>query len=331
MSRMTLDRLPDSIAKADNLPSPPGVALQVMRLAEDPNARAEDLGALIRNDPALTIRLLRTVNSAANGLPQTIDSVERACALLGFRQAKTLALGFAVADSLPVVGPESGFDLEEYWLRSGLTATAAEVFARHVSPQHADLAFVVGLLSEVGRLVLASCLTSTYKTVTARESWPSTRLEREILGFSNLDLSSAMYTEWHLPSDIVDPIAYRDNPSELPDDASTDVIRLCRILAASEILAGVWASGAERRSLNWASDAAWHYLHLPAEDFVGIVDELKYRIEREGAFQTVSPPSAVNVKSLEEQATERLKEAVGRSTSGSRVAEMLRAASGTSR
>lgn len=162
MSGMTLDQLPSVIANADNLPSPPNVALEVMRVAEDPNARAEDLGAIIRNDPALAVRLLRTVNSAAYGLPKKIDSIERACALLGFPKAKTVALGYSVADSLPTIDADSGFDLSEYWMRSGLTAPAAELFARKMTPDHADVAFVVGLLSEVGRLVLAGCLTSVY-------------------------------------------------------------------------------------------------------------------------------------------------------------------------
>jgi HD-like signal output (HDOD) protein len=323
---MTLDELPSAIADADNLPSPPGVALEVMRVAEDPNARAEDLGAIIRNDPGLAIRLLRTVNSAAYGLPQQIDSIERACALMGFGKAKTLALGYSVADSLPVVGVESGFPLDEYWMRSGLTASAAEVFARRMTPDHADVAFVVGLLSEVGRLVLASCLTSVYKTLLVEDPWPSTRHERDRLGFSNLDISGALFRSWNLPSEIAEPIAHRDTPEALPKDAGSDIIRLTRVLAPAEILARVWASGAAGQDLNWAGDAAAHYLHMPPETFVEVVDELRRKVESHEVFRAVSPPKEVNVRSLETEASERLKTAVARSSTGSRVAELLRAA-----
>ena len=138
MSRMTLPALHDQLAQADNLPSPPSVAMELMRLADDPTARAEDLGNVLRMDPGLTVRLLRVVNAPANGLPRTIDSIERACALLGFQKAKTLAFGYAMAESLPTVDPSSGFDLEDYWLRSGLTAAAAEHYAQRLSPDHAD-------------------------------------------------------------------------------------------------------------------------------------------------------------------------------------------------
>ncbi|MFV2039678.1 MAG: HDOD domain-containing protein [Acidimicrobiales bacterium] len=323
---MTMDQLPPELIRAENLPSPPGVALQVIRLADDPNARANDLGALIRHDPALSVRLLRIVNSAAHGLPRTIDSVERACALLGFEKAKTVAIGLSVTDSLPTVGPETGFDLEDYWLRSGLTATAAELFAKHVSPDHAEVAFVVGLLSEVGRLVLAACLTSTYSTILKENPWPPTKLERERIGFSNLDLSSAMFRNWALPAEISEPIAYRDEPDKIPAGSSSDILRLCRILASAEILARVWATGAAQRDLNWAGAAAAHYLHMPPDDFVTVVGELRTSIESREAFETVAPPSVVNVSNIEQRACEQLKEAVSRSSGGSRVADMLRAA-----
>lgn len=328
MSRMTLDRLPAELADAENLPSPPGIALQVMRLAEDPKVKAEGLAQLIRQDPGLTVRLLRIVNSAAHGLPRTIDSVDRACALLGFKKTKTLALGFAVADSLPIVGAESGFDLEEYWLRSGLTASAAELFAEHVSPEHTEVAFVVGLLSEVGRLVLAGCMTSTYSGLLTEDPWPPPALERERLGFSNLDITSALFRSWDLPEDIVEPIAHRDRPDQLPAGSSSDVLRLTRILAPAEILARVWSTGAARQDLDWAGDAAAHYLNMAPETFAAIVDNLRQRIASREAFTTVCPPSAVDVRSIEEKACERLKEAVARSSTGSRVADLLRAAGG---
>lgn len=326
MARMTLDRLPPEIAAADNLPSPPTVALQVMRLAEDPHALAEDLGRVIRQDPALTARLLRTVNSAATGLPRSIDSIERACALLGFPTAKTIAIGFAVADSMPVVGPETGFDLEQYWMRSGLTASAAELFAREVSPDDAEVSFVVGLLSEMGRLVLAGCMTSVYKTILADDPWPSPADERAQLGFSNLDLSAALFTSWSLPEDIVGPIAHREFPDHIPEGNSATVVRQCRILATAEVLAGVWASGAAERDLNWAGGAAAHYLDLSPDAFVGVVEELRSKIESHEAFATVAPPAAVSVASIEERACAQLKQAVARSSTGSRVADMLRAA-----
>ena len=326
MSSMSRPQLPRELAEADNLPTPPGVALEVMRLADDPNIEAEDIGRLIRTDPALTVRMLRAVNSAAYGLPQTIDSVPRACALLGLQKTKTLALGFAVVDSMPVVDASSGLDLSEYWLRSALTASAAELMALRVHRDGADVAYVVGLLSELGRLVLASCLTSTYKTVLVDAPWPSTDLERERLGFSNTDVTAALLSSWSLPDEIVMPIAHRDRPDLLPTGSSSNVIRLCRILAAASILATEWSAGENSRGLSWAGDAASHYLKMSPDVFAGIVEELRSRVEDMSLFVDASPPGQVDSRRLATEASERLKESLARSRSESKLTQLLRAA-----
>jgi len=326
MSSMSPPQLPRELAEADNLPTPPGVALEVIRLADDPHVEAEDIGRLIRTDPALTVRMLRAVNSAAYGLPQSIDSVPRACALLGLQKTKTLALGFAVADSLPVVDASSGLDLNEYWLRSALTASAAELMAERVHRDSADVAYVVGLLSELGRLVLASCLTSTYKTVLTEAPWPSTRLERERLGFANTDVTAALLASWNLPDEIVLPITHRDHPEHLPGDSSPDVIRLCRILAASSILATEWSAGENGRGLSWAGDAASHYLKMSPDVFAGVVENLRARVEDMSLFVDASPPGQVDSRRMATEASDRLKESLARSRSESRLTQLLRGA-----
>ena len=324
MLRKTLDGLRSQLDQADNLPSPPDVALELARLADDPNARADDLGALLRTDPGLTARLLRAVNAPANGLPRSIDSIERACALLGFDRAKTLALGYSMAEALPVVGPDSNFDLEGYWLRSGLTAAATEHFAEQLSPDHADSGFVVGLLSEMGRLVLAGCMTTIYQGVLATEAWPTPATERSMLGFSNVDVATLLFERWHLPDEISMPIAYRDAPHELPDDASSDVIRLCRFLASAQVLADAWVSGGSTTQLDYAAGAANHYLGMSTDQFAAVVEALSADVDSHRIFSNAAPPAEVNRRRVEDRARDQLREAVSRSSSSSRLTTLLR-------
>lgn len=323
---MSQPQLPPEVAQADNLPTPSGVALEVMRLAESPDVELGELGNLIRSDPALTVRILRTVNSAAHGLSRPVDSIPRACALLGLQKTRSLAMGFAVVDSLPQVDASSGLDLDEYWLRSAITATAAEVMAQRVHPAGADVAFVVGLLSELGRLVLASCLTSTYKAVLAEDPWPSTEFERERLGFSNTDVTAALLAGWNMPDEICLPIAHRDQPEHLPRDADANVIRLARILPAASILSNEWAAGASSRGLAWAGRAAGHYLLVSPDVFAGIIEDLRGRVMDLSMFTSAAPPGVISRARLADTAAERLKEAAAGARSDSRLGAMLRSA-----
>ncbi len=122
------------------------------------------------------------------------------------------------------------------------------------------------------------------------------------------------------------PIAHRDRPDQLPTGSSSNVIRLCRILAAASILANEWSAGDTSRGLSWAGDAASHYLKLTPDVFAGIVEELRSRVEDMSLFVDASPPGQVDSRRLATEASERLKESLARSRSESRLTQLLRAA-----
>lgn len=325
MSRTASLQLPAALADLDDLPTPPSVALEVARLSRLDTTRVDDLGKVIATDPSLAAQLLRVVNSAASGLPKSIDSIPRACALLGFRQTRDLALAFSVSNSLPVVGADTGCDLSEYWLRSSMTAAACRVIAERVHPDGADTAFAVGLLSELGRLVLANSLTDQYKPVLALAPWPSLALEREHLGFTNLDVTSGLLHKWQLPDELTLPIAYRDYPEDLPEGTSREAVRICRILATARVLAVVWAEGADETSLRWATDGAAHYLRMTPETFQQVLEQLQAEVdEGVGGFTDVTPPPLVDKAELQRRAQEQLSRVIATGRTTSRLASMLK-------
>ena len=51
------------IKATEKLPSPKGVALEILRLTEDDSTTVESLGMVIESDPALASKLLKVVNS----------------------------------------------------------------------------------------------------------------------------------------------------------------------------------------------------------------------------------------------------------------------------
>ena len=74
----TLDRL---VAKAGQLHSLPAVAMEVLRLTDNPQVDARALKECIENDPALTGKLLRVVNSSLFGLSREVSDLNQALAL----------------------------------------------------------------------------------------------------------------------------------------------------------------------------------------------------------------------------------------------------------
>ena len=75
----------------------PQVTIKIIEIVQDPRSTAHDLHQIVRNDPALSARVLRVVNSAFYGLPGQIGSIDRAIMLLGLNAVKNIAIAASLS------------------------------------------------------------------------------------------------------------------------------------------------------------------------------------------------------------------------------------------
>lgn len=229
-----------ALGRARDLPSLPAVALEVLRLAQEDEADAGQLADVISLDPALSAKILKIVNSALMGRACEIVTLRRACAQLGFKTIKLWALSFAMVDSLQRPRTE-GFDHNEYWKRSVLRAVSAKLFAAAVKPQLADEAFLAGLLSQIGQLVLATGLPNEFEAVRAAggDAWTSAQVQRATLGYSSDELGVALLHSWGLPPLIYQAVLGAQDPGQRPQDAvsgARDIAQILNVAAHCEAL-----------------------------------------------------------------------------------------------
>ena len=81
-----------ALANIGDIATLPEVTVKIIEIVEDPNSTARDLHSVIKNDPALSAKVLKVVNSAFYGLPGQIGSVDRAIVLLGMSAVKNIAV-----------------------------------------------------------------------------------------------------------------------------------------------------------------------------------------------------------------------------------------------
>ncbi len=223
--------LPEALLKADNLPSLPAVALEVLRLTQDEESTVDDLAQCLSRDPALAAKLLKLSNSSLFGMGQEITTLQRATMVLGMKTVKLMSLSFSLASSLPKSGRAAGFDLVEYWRRSLVRSVAAKSFATLMRNRHADEAFLCGLLGNFGRLVLARALPEAYTPVVAEcRGWPTLDEEQSRLGFTSVDVGATLLETWQLPELVVHAVAHAERPEELPAEATVELRELVEIL-----------------------------------------------------------------------------------------------------
>ncbi|HNS93787.1 MAG TPA: HDOD domain-containing protein [Thauera sp.] len=120
-------------------PSTLRIGTLIARLRAD--ADTHELAELLKQDAALSLRLLRYINSAANALPQSVSSIENALALLG--REKLYRWLILLVCSTAAESERGGAALETALVRGRMMELLA---AAHPSAEREAL-FLVGLLS----------------------------------------------------------------------------------------------------------------------------------------------------------------------------------------
>jgi len=91
----------ESLLKGDiQLPSPPAVAIRILESVKKDDAGYDELAGIISSDPALAAKILKVANSSAYALPQKVESIQKAIAVLGVNALKNIALSFVMTKDL---------------------------------------------------------------------------------------------------------------------------------------------------------------------------------------------------------------------------------------
>ncbi len=223
-------------SRAVTLYTRPTVALELVRLAEEPDTDAKALKDCVAQDPALTCKLLRVVNSSLFGLHRPVADLNQAIGLLGIKPLKLLVLGFSLPDSL--FAEVAARELEWYWTNTLTRAVAARMLSEQLWNQPGDEAFIAGLLQDIGVLVLLRELGEPYVrflTGVIEEKCHLVLLEQDTLGFDHLQLSAALLARWQLPQRLVDAIETPKRTSRLERMSSPEG-DLPQILHLAEML-----------------------------------------------------------------------------------------------
>src|SRR5215213_4248209 len=201
-------QLDEIASRAITLYSRPTVAMELMRLTDQPSVEASALKECVAQDPALTCKVLRVVNSSLYGLNRPVADLSQAIGLIGIKPLKLLVLGFNLPDTL--FAEVAARELQWYWTNTLTRAVAARLLAEQLWRQSGDEAFIAGLLQDIGILVLLRELGEPYAkflTGVIDEKCHLASLEQDTLGFDHNQLSAALLARWQLPERLVEAIA----------------------------------------------------------------------------------------------------------------------------
>ena len=214
------------------LPSFPTTVMEILGLLRDTDTRLSDIGMHIERDPGLSIKVLRTVNSAAFGLTSTVNHVGHAASLLGRSRLEAIVLSVAVKGALPS-GNISAFNQKLFWGTAAKRACLARTFAKHMHPATEFEAFTAGLLQDMGIPLIFMQKKDTYAEI--YQAWQKdpmaslTDLEHNAFGFDHTEVGSVVAQSWDLPAYLVEAIGEHHNwEGENQVDQAVKLVSLLR-------------------------------------------------------------------------------------------------------
>lgn len=265
----------ESLNLNGQLPSPKGVALAVLELCRRTEVTTAEVARVVQTDPALSGRLIRLANSAANG-GRSIASVPDAIMRVGMAAVRQIVLGFSLVDQ-NLSGPCRGFDYQRFWSHSLLMALAMHRFGGICRVGAPDELFACGLLADIGRLGLATIYPTEYADILEHRDGDESLidLERARLQTDHSELTAALLLEWGIPKALVEPAYYHETPMASGFSEGSRPYQLVHLLYLAKCLADLGlAPEGDRGNHISRLMLLGGKLGLNADDFGGLVDEL---------------------------------------------------------
>jgi HD-like signal output (HDOD) protein len=207
------DALRAIVGGADSLPGMPRVYSALELALSRSGSTVTEVAAIIRQDVAITAKLLQLCNSSFFGLKREITDVEQALNYLGMSVIRSLVLSHEIVASMSV-GRPAGFSPERHQEHSLLVAAIARRMP--LPRRESDDAFMAGMLHDLGKLLIATRAPVRYREaydVAVRHELPLHVSERTLYGATHAEAGAALLGLWGLPDSIVSGVANHHEPS----------------------------------------------------------------------------------------------------------------------
>ena len=281
------------LARLHPLPSPRGVALEILRRSLRDDASVAELARLAQVDPALCGRLLKAANSAAQGA-RPVATAQEAILRLGLRASARLALAFSLVGDHHG-GPCRAFRYGAFWTASLVRGLAAQALAARCEVPGADEAFCAGLLAHVGRLAFATALPGPYSRLLEECAESDTlelrRREQAAFGIDHLALADALLEDWGFPGALRLAVAAHADPDSAREQGGARVARLARVLhAADRVSVAAVAQATARQAPSAEAVRAAHELELAPDELAALLADVERGAAEWASLLGVDPP-----------------------------------------
>ena len=218
---------PDELPSGDKLkakilrsfrsfPPMPQMVSEAQKVIKDPNAGIKEISDVLESDQAIVARILKIANSTFYGQSGKVSSIEHASVLIG---NKTLVETIATMGTSQLLGktlPGYGLEAGALWRHSLAVAHCSEMIAKRKNPALSEDAFIVGLIHDVGKLILDSHIQQRkvqFDRLIEGDPQSVHKAEKQVLGFDHAEIAGEICRSWNIPKSMTVAVKNHHYPS----------------------------------------------------------------------------------------------------------------------
>jgi len=235
-----------------------------------------EIALIVKLDAGMTAKVLKLANSAAHGTLVEIHSIEQAAVKLGSEELSRLALAAGAHSFFAGLGSSTPRSNRSLWMESLTNAIAARLVAQERERESLDLHYTIGLLMNMGHVVLDRFLRAHRDDVLAKLDRGTKMLqaEKEVFGATHADVGARMAQRWGFPEVLVDAIGNHHSPSEARDHVLCADVNLAEALTWDSL-----QSDGERNLAYGPAGSSLRYAGLDAGELQTIRSALPGAVE----------------------------------------------------
>jgi putative nucleotidyltransferase with HDIG domain len=259
------------VESINTLPTVPSVLKRLSAIIEKPRITIVEISAFISNDPALTTKVLKMVNSAIYGFPGRIASVSHATMLLGLNVIKGLLLGVSVFELMQKT-------MSGLYEHSLACAIASRVIAQKKNLKEPEEISVAGLLHDIGKVILTLEFAKEYEAAMKEAEEKKLSIfeaEKNQFGATHADAGGWLAEKWRFPRNLIEVIEFHHRPA-LAKSAplETAIVHVADLLVRAR---GFGFAGED--FVPEVSPVAYELLKLSEQDIRDVLREMEDNME----------------------------------------------------
>ncbi len=272
---------------ARSIPPMASAAQKAFQLATDPKADARDFIEVIESDEGLSARVLKIANSVYFDRGKKSTTIEQSVVVIGINELRSLLNATTLSEIFPSRHPARA----QLWANDLGTAIISKALAQRFLPAKVDLAFLGGLMHDIGKLLLVQKTGEDYgKIIQAveREGVSFCTAEESIYPFNHTQVGQLIGERWNFSSELLSIIGMHHH-SWAEIEQRFGLRSLIAMVKTADTVCHALGVGHPRGFNRFQNQAlselqsAWDCLKIPAAEQGGLLKDLQrsYELERE--------------------------------------------------